>query len=155
MEANKPEATVSGILRLLLLVFRHVAAPFISFAVSYITVLVGCLSVSIFGMAGQVGFFLVCGLVGFCGVYSGARYLPPATRRPGSVGLLLLGLFYFYRFVAEWGDQISDEGKVYNISNLWTARLVFLALGGLIAVLVICVPPRKMPWKLSEKIQPQ
>jgi hypothetical protein len=66
----------------------------------------------------------------------GARCLPPATRRFGSIGLPLLGLFFFYRYIGVWGSEFVD-GEMVDASRRSFGQLIFLAIGGLTAVIVI------------------
>jgi hypothetical protein len=137
MRAQGLKSTMIGSATLLLLVLRHIAAPFGSFAVSYATAFLLAIPIGFIGMSlgrgGQAGIDILHAAVGFCGVFSGARCLPQASRRAGSFVLLLLGLYYFCHSVAAWGNQISDEGKTFNIDGMWIVRLVFLAIGGLLA----------------------
>jgi hypothetical protein len=128
--------TAMGSLRLLGLVCQHLAAPIMSFGISYATAIV-MLLLSGFLHLGRHGFTVGCAVVGFCGVIMGARCLPAATRRYGSVGLLLLGLFYFYHYIGSWGPEVTDEGKTVDMYNTSLEQLIFLALGGLTAVIVI------------------
>jgi len=136
MTAEKIKRTVAGCFRLLLLILRYVAAPLVSFVISFAAVVAGGVFIGSLRL-GQVGFTLLCGVVGFCGVIAGTRILPPVSRRFGSIGLLFLGLIYFWNFVADWGNQITDEGKVINIDKLWVMRTIFLALGGALATVVV------------------
>jgi hypothetical protein len=145
MNATKARSPAVGSLRLLLLVFRHLAAPFVSLVVSYATVIVGGLFISILRM-GQFGFTIVCGVVGFTGVIVGARSLPVATRRFSSIGLLLLGLAYYY-YIASWSPETTEEGKTVNMHDVSLRRFIFLGLGGLLAVIVI--------WRWPNKKSPQ
>jgi len=137
---------MTGSAQLLLLVFRYIVAPFVSFGVSWVTAYVLAIPIGFIGMslgtriAGQAGIDILHAAVGFCGVISGARCLPQAHRRLGSFALLLLGLFYYYHSVAAWGDQITDEGKTINIDGLWFVRLIFLTFGGLLATAAIGGP---------------
>lgn len=126
---------VTGSSQLLLLVFRHsIAAPVISFVVSFAALLPGVFLIALFGQ--HVGRALCFTLVGFCGVFSGASSLPPASRRFGAIGLTLLGLIYYSNFIAIWGDTTTDEGKIINLHDRSLAEVILLAFGGLLATAI-------------------
>jgi len=129
-------STAMGSLKLLGLVGQHLAAPIMSFGISYATAFAVLLFTAPFHPDRRV-FTVGCALVGFCGVKMGARCLPAITRRFGSIALLLLGLFYFYRYVASWGPALTYEGKVVDDYHTSLEQLIFLALGGLTAVVVV------------------
>jgi len=129
-------STAMGSLKLLGLVGQHIAAPIMSFGVSYATAFVVLLFTAPFHL-GPRAFTAGCAIVGFCGVLMGARCLPSTTRRFGSIALLLLGLLYFYRYVANWGPALTYEGKLVDDFHTSLEQLIFLALGGLTAVVVV------------------
>jgi hypothetical protein len=143
MNAENARRTVAGSMRLLLLVFRNVvAAPLVSLIISYATIIGGAflfvpLSLGFGFPGGQLGFSINCGMVGFCGVFAGAQVMSAALRRVGSIGLLILGLVYFYYYIADWGPQMSEEGTMYNPDHVSWNRLIWLGSGGLVAVVVI------------------
>jgi hypothetical protein len=120
-----------GSLKLLGFIAQHLAAPVVAFGISYAAVFAVLFVTAILHL-GPRGFTVGCGFVGFCGVMMGAHCLPPITRRFGSISLLLLGLFYFHHYIAPWGPEMTDEGKVVSFE-----QIIFLALGGLAAVVVI------------------
>jgi hypothetical protein len=128
--------TAMGSLRLLGLIGQHLAAPIMSFGISYATAIAVLFFSGILHL-GPHGFTVGCGVVGFCGVMMGARCLPTTTRRFGSICLLHLGLFYFYQYIGSWGPEVTDEGTTVNMYNTSLEQLIFLAFGGLTAVIVI------------------
>jgi hypothetical protein len=133
---EKMRSTAMGSLKLLGLVCQHLAAPLVAFGISYAAAFAILFFTAPFHL-GPRGFTVGCAFVGFCGVMMGARCLPVTTRRFGSIGLLLLGLFYFYHYIADWGPDLTYEGKVVDASSTSLQQLIFLAIGGLIAVTVI------------------
>ena len=132
---EKMRSTVMGSLKLLGLVCQHLAAPLVSFAFSCASAFAIMFFAEVLHL-GQRGFMLGLGIVAFCGVIMGARCLPPATRRFGSIGLPLLGLFFFYRYIGVWGSEFVD-GEMVDASRRSFGQLIFLAIGGLTAVIVI------------------
>jgi len=73
-------------------------------------------------------------IVGFSGVFTGSLCLERASRRFGSVVLLVLGLtFYVYTaFCIKYPGQANDDHPY-----LWLWGLAALALGGLVAVIFV------------------
>lgn len=138
--------TVVGSSKLLLLVFRHIiAAPLVSLVVSFASLLPGIFLIAIFGQ--HLGRAMCFTFVGFCGVYSGANCLPPASRRLGAIGLTLLGLIYYSNFIANWGDEMTDEGKIINLHDRSLVEVILLAFGGVLATTII--------WWSSSKLLPR
>jgi|GEM_PF-4238779 len=138
--------TVVGSSKLLLLVFRHiVVAPLVSFVISYAALLPGLFLIVLFGQ--HLGRALCFTLVGFCGVFMGARCVPQASRGLAAVGLTLLGSIYYASCVAEWGDVMTDEGKFVDAHDSSLVVLILLAFGGLLAITLIA-------WLSSKSRQP-
>jgi len=137
---------VGGSSKLLWLIFRHIAvAPLVSLVVSHASLLPGVFLIAILGQ--HLGRALCFTLVGFCGVFSGARCLPQISRRFGSIGLTLLGLIYYSNFIANWGEEMTDEGKMINMHDRSLVEVILLAFGGLLATTVIW-------WSSSKLLQP-
>jgi hypothetical protein len=146
MSTQRIQETMGGSSKLLLLVLRHiVVAPLVSLVVSFASLLPGVFLIAILGQ--HLGRALCFTFVGFCGVFSGARCLPQISRRFGSIGLTLLGLIYYSNFIAHWGEEMTDEGKMINMHDRSLVEVILLAFGGLLATTVIW-------WSSSRLLQP-
>lgn len=119
-----------------MIVLRHIAAPLVSFVVSWIVFIPGLF---VFGILHFLAFLFA--LVGFLGVFSGTCCLPRISRRVGSGALLLLGLaFYCYlaKILADSPDD-TDGPPTYPMSPfVWC---IPLTLGGLLSAFLSWWPP--------------
>ena len=121
-----------------MMVLRHIAAPLVSFVVSWIIFIPGSLVFAILRLRFALG--IVFAVVGFLGVLSGTCCLPRISRRVGSGTLLLLGLA-FYCYLAKILVDSPDDSDIptYPLSPfVWC---IPLALGGLLAAFFSWWPP--------------
>jgi hypothetical protein len=132
MNAQRFRETLAGSSRLLLLKCRHIiVAPLVSFVTSFWALVPGIFLIALFGQ--HVGRAMCFTLVGFCGVLSGACFLPQRNRGFGAIALTLLGMIYYSGCIAEWHDVVTDEGKMINMRGRSLAELILLGFGGLLA----------------------
>ena len=106
------------------LLMRYVAAIAVACIVS--AAAFGFLAFTVGMWAGVVGFLIVFLAVGFLGVFSGTFCLPRASRRSGSVVLLVLGLGFYAQMLIRLN---ITRGEDNSFPFVWLLPLVGGACG--------------------------
>jgi len=128
---------------LIVLVFKHLMAPVVSFFVSWIVFFVGVFVFAFLGLWPGPLAIIVFTAVGFCGVFSGTLGLPGPSRRIGSGVLLLLGLAFFCCLAKMLADSPDDGEEPRGIPMSPFVWCIPLMSGGLLAAFLFWWPPRK------------
>jgi hypothetical protein len=112
--------------RFAILFIRYVAAIVVACVTSFFTFYVFLFLVA--RLLGVFSFFLFFPIAGFCGVFSGTLCLPRASRRSGSIVLLILGLAFYVQMLLRIN---IGRGEDNLFPFVW---LLPLAVGGFGAV---------------------
>lgn len=106
----------------------------IFFSVSFGFMFVSIVSRGMFDSFYQYLMFAVFPVMGFCGVFAGSFCLERASRRFGSIFLLILGLAYYVHW-AYFIKYREGENEAHPYGWLW--GLAALALGGVVALIFV------------------